>query len=226
MRNIFTKTLDLFKSRLDDALYENYRQSEELCNLLYEIKPVLPLPPFRKSAISPDTGRYLYDFVIQTKPQTIVECGSGNSTLILAYALKKLGGQRRVISLENSVEYGGKTMESIKRHSLEKFVDLKISPLKRYKINNEVFLWYDLSKLKIIKIDLLFVDGPPGFIQPLSRFPALPLMGQYLKPEATIILDDAKRSDEEKFSRMWVNMFQLQKFFIPTEKGLYLFKKQ
>jgi hypothetical protein len=55
------------------------------------------------------------------------------------------------------------------------------------------------------KIDLLLIDGPPGFIQPLSRYPAIPTLYNNLDEHCTVILDDAARKDEQIIAKKWAN---------------------
>jgi len=88
-------------------------------------------------------------------------------------------------------------------------VDLVIAPLVDATIGERTFQWYDLGpRLSTLgeKIDFLFVDGPPGKVQSLSRYPALPVLLPYLSPRATIFVDDGAREDETKMVAMWGEM--------------------
>ena len=53
------------------------------------------------------------------------------------------------------------------------------------------------------KIDFLFVDGPPGKLQPFSRYPALPVLMPHLSPDAHILVDDGLRDNEAKMIDLW-----------------------
>ena len=73
-------------------------------------------------------------------------------------------------------------------------------------LNGRTFQWYDLGpQLAGLteKIDFLFVDGPPGKVQTLSRFPALPMLASHLSPRAIVVVDDGAREDEMRMVEMW-----------------------
>ena len=67
---------------------------------------------------------------------------------------------------------------------MAEFAEVRHAPLKRGMIGDAEWYWYDPEQLEgIDDIDLLLVDGPPGMIQKNSRWPALPLLFDRLKPE-------------------------------------------
>ena len=74
-------------------------------------------------------------------------------------------------------------------------------------------------------IDLLVVDGPPGNIQSLSRYPALPLLYRHLSDRSIVILDDGHRDDEKKIVALWEKEFSnLSPEFLDLEKGAYIIR--
>jgi hypothetical protein len=56
----------------------------------------------------------------------------------------------------------------------------------------------------INEIDLLLVDGPPGSLGEMARYPALHALENQLAPNAVVILDDAGRPDEQGIVRRWI----------------------
>jgi hypothetical protein len=54
----------------------------------------------------------------------------------------------------------------------------------------------------IDEIDLLLVDGPPGSLGEMARYPALHVLESQLASNAVVILDDADRPDERHRSTM------------------------
>ena len=67
-------------------------------------------------------------------------------------------------------------------------------------------LWYDLSKAVVPNsVDLLLVDGPPGEVGPQSRYPAFPLLEQFLSDSALIVLDDGRRQEEQQIVTRWAS---------------------
>jgi hypothetical protein len=67
---------------------------------------------------------------------------------------------------------------------------------------------------------MLVIDGPPGFIQHHSRYPALPLLSERLADGCVIFLDDAARADEQAIVRRWLARFpQLEHHYVASERG-------
>jgi hypothetical protein len=72
----------------------------------------------------------------------------------------------------------------------------------------------------------LVVDGPPGNIQRLSRYPALPLLYGHLNDRSTIIVDDGRREDEREIVARWEKEFtHISATFLGLEKGAYIVHK-
>jgi len=73
---------------------------------------------------------------------------------------------------------------------------------------------------KEAKIDFLIVDGPPGDVCVLARFPSVPLLKDHLNQDCVILVDDAKRDDEKLMIRAWeeVNLVRNVQIF-DTETG-------
>ncbi|MCB0403179.1 MAG: hypothetical protein KDD51_00235, partial [Bdellovibrionales bacterium] len=104
-------------------------------------------------------------------------------------------------------EFAEVTRERIQRFALDN-VELRYAPLTDVELSGKLWKWYDIDPNSIKEsIDLLFIDGPPGHLQALSRFPALPILGEKLSPSALIILDDANRPDEQATIAAWVREF-------------------
>ena len=134
-----------------------------------------------------------------------MELGSGSSTVLFAAALRANGGGR-LISIEHDRTHAEHTRRCSSRRDLSDRVELMLAPLADLKLGGRVFQWYDLGALLMKlpeKIDLLFVDGPPGKVQSLSRYPALPIFAQHLSPRALVIVDDGAREDELEMVRLW-----------------------
>lgn len=200
---------------------ETTQQTKEL--LLYQALDIRrPLPPMRGWAISPDIGWIYVSQIFETKPQTIVECGSGVSTLLAAYSLKHLGGGR-VVALEHDEIFAQQTRQQIRSHGLEDYAQVLYTPLTLRTIGETSFRWYDVSSMHLNQpIDMLLVDGPPGILQKQSRYPALPLLRSSLHPKSLILMDDANRQDEQEISKRWEEEFGLTSQIVPAEKGALL----
>ncbi|MBU1349403.1 class I SAM-dependent methyltransferase [Patescibacteria group bacterium] len=207
-------------------MLNDYNQTEALASLLSIIKLEAPLPPMRGWAISPDFATIISSLVFEGKPKTILEASSGVSTVIAAYCLKKLGSGS-VLSLDHDPTYAQKTKGIIAQHKLSDIATVRYSPLKDAVINDEKWLWYDLAFLpEIGPIDLLVIDGPPGSIQNMARYPALPLLFDKLSDNAVILLDDTFRQDEKNIIERWLKEYGCFSCeTINTEKGATILRK-
>jgi hypothetical protein len=77
--------------------------------------------------------------------------------------------------------------------------------LRQLNIKGEEFPWYNVEAFRDInEIDLLLVDGPPGSLGEMARYPALHVLESQLAPNAVVILDDADRPDEQGIVRRWI----------------------
>mgnify|MGYP001768255739 CR=1 FL=1 len=218
----------IMKSTEDRIIRDLGNKTEQVYNQLdglIAINKVLqdvryPLPPFRGWAVSPDITRILMKYIFDIQPEVMMELGSGVSTIISGYCLK-MNGKGKLISMEHDEPYYRDSLNSIRAHGLEDYVDLIYAPLKDYKIDSASYSWYDLTKVNPdSKIDLLTVDGPPGTIQKESRYPAFPLLKKYLNQNAIILIDDYSREDEKEMVKQWLADPELKQLStINSEKG-------
>jgi hypothetical protein len=170
----------------------SYRQTEAFIQLTNLLDFKAAIPSTRSWAASPDLLLTIADVIRKTKPGLVVELGSGVSTLVAAKS-----GARKVVSIDNSEVWGGKTVALLKEHKV-RGVDVRIAPLKPYANGSE---WYDVSAIKDLKkIDLLVIDGPPGSKNPEARYPALQQFKDKLSASVIVIIDDVHREGERKLA--------------------------
>ncbi len=205
----------------------DYRQTEALFSMTNMIKLNAPLPAMRDWAIGPDMGNILIHEVKRNKPSTIVELGSGVSTVLMSYAIMQ-NGNGRIKSFDHDGKYVKITASNLAKHGLEDFANVVHAPLKDTKIGDKAWRWYDVSKLEGIgKIDLLVIDGPPEQTQNMARYPAVPILLKHLSEKAVIILDDAARDDEKKIVKAWQDengCFDVE--YVNTEKGAAILRRR
>lgn len=201
-----------------------YNQIQSLFSIYHLLEFKLPLPKFGNWAISPDFANLLINLIFKRKPAVVLETGSGLSSILIGYCIKK-AGSGKLISLEHNNEYVELNTQNIIEHGLQDIVKIIYAPLKKYTINNMEYIWYDFIPEE--KIDLLLVDGPPADIQKDSRYPALPLLIDKLSDDSLIILDDTIREDEKRIISRWLNEFPgFQSEFVDLEKGAAILTKQ
>jgi predicted O-methyltransferase YrrM len=181
---------------------EQTQQVEALIQLHAKVRPRAPMPPSGLTALNPTALLELWHIVEQTKPGLVLELGSGTSTVWLGYALAQHGG--RLVSIEHGQAYAEITRGHVRRHGLGEHVEVRDAPLVDLTLDDRKFMWYDDKAFTDLDgIELLFVDGPPGVTNPYARLPALPVLEQRLAPQAIIILDDARRADEQEIIANW-----------------------
>ena len=198
---------------------ETYRQIEALMALYSYTRATAGFPATRSWVASPDLLLYLHELVLRQEVELIVECGSGLSTVIMAYALRT-NGRGKAVALEHLQEYGDRTNELLAQHGLSDWAEVRVVPLEPVMIENEEWPWYSVKAIPEGPVDLLFVDGPPGKLGKQARFPAAPLLIDRLSPGGLIVLDDYHRPDEREMTERWLQLYpKLVREVLRHEKG-------
>ena len=182
----------------------NFAQVEALLELRDLLPPRAPMPAMRGWAAAPTTLVQLIQAVLDRRPELVLECGSGVSSIWVGYALEKLGSGR-CVALEHEPRYAQATREALERHGLSSIVEVRDAPLRPVDVSGETFDWYDQQALEGLRdAGVVFVDGPPGATGPLARFPAAPLLRPLLSGSgALFVLDDADRPEERDLQERW-----------------------
>ncbi|MEN8180709.1 MAG: class I SAM-dependent methyltransferase, partial [Pseudomonadota bacterium] len=161
----------------------------------------------------------IVDDCLQAKPSLVLECSSGLTSLMLARCCQ-INGAGRVVSLEDGEEYVGNARAFINRYKLGEVASVIHAPLQKTDVDGAEYLWYATRKIPDQPIDMLVIDGPSGFIQKNSRYPALPMLYPRLADGCRVFLDDAARPDEQEIVAMWQAAYpELEQETIETERG-------
>jgi rhodanese-related sulfurtransferase len=178
-----------------------YGQLQWLAALQHRLALERPLPPTRGWAGSPDFLYHLAQHIDAQRPQVVVECSSGVSTVVAARCLQRLG-QGHVYSLEHDALYAEKTRQLLRDFGLDAWATVLHAPLVKGEAGT---LWYDASTLPadIGPIELLVVDGPPMATGRLARYPALPRLLGRMAERFAVFVDDADRPDEREMVARW-----------------------
>lgn len=183
--------------------YESH-QTASPAGAAHHNSPSIPMPGSWGWAASADLLSYLVDIIRQRRPSHIVELGSGTSTCWLAWALDRFGISGTVVSLEHLSEFRRRTLTQLRRCGVQHRAEVRLAPLTDVLIDGTPYRWYDpVGWSDLRACDLLLVDGPPGRTAPMARYPAVPLLGSAMRPEATVVLDDYKRRDEQRTVARW-----------------------
>ncbi len=211
-------------SRLKKEAVNDFRQVESLLYLVSILRPEPPLPETRDGAASPDFLAKLVELMSARRPSLVLEAGSGVSTLVIGYYLKRLG-TGRVVALEHDAVFAKTTRDWIAQHQLEDHASVVDAPLTSSAVSDS--MWYDLSTLELeAPIDMLIVDGPPATSGQLNRYPALPALYEHLSAACVILLDDGLRADEAVTAKRWTEEYpDLSAEFLYLEKGAFLLRR-
>ena len=206
----------------DSNIKDNYKQIEALFNIFSPYRFEYPLPEMRRWAVSPDALLYLLRTAIQHQARSIVECGSGVSTIILAKYAKE-NGEGHVFSLDHDEVYAEKTRQMLRLHSLDSFATVITAPLAETTVDNKTYTWYSVHALAALptEIDMIFVDGPPAPEGSFNRYPALQMLESRMHAECRIVMDDIIRKDELEISKLWATrMGRTDVTYLDVEKRM------
>jgi predicted O-methyltransferase YrrM len=166
-----------------------------------------------------DFLQIIVDACLTTKPESVFECSSGLTTLMLARCCQ-INGYGRVISLEDGKSYAATTREYLARYGLEGIATVIDAPLRAAKFDGHEYSWYSWDRVPDSRIDMLVIDGPCGFIGKHARYPALPACYPYFAHQTKIYLDDAARPDEREIVALWCERYPgVTHDYIQTARG-------
>jgi predicted O-methyltransferase YrrM len=201
--------------------FKVFRQSESLAGLYGTLDIRRPLPRTRHWAASPDFLHLMAGEIFRLQPELIVEAGSGASTLIAAYCLRKLG-RGKIISFDHMESYAEISRQTIDAHGLGDFAEIVHAPIRQYEIEGRAYPWYDVAELESVdRIDMLIVDGPPEDIAADARYAAVPLLISKLHEKSMVLVDDGARPGETQFVLKWQQNYGLHYSSQLAEKGAY-----
>jgi predicted O-methyltransferase YrrM len=214
-------------SRRMDELTAEVAQAEPLITLQARLPTRRPLPPMRGYAIAPDFAVLLAMLVADEKPRLVVETGSGVSTLVIAYALERLGGGR-VVALDHDEQFAAETRAEIDRHGLTAYATVVHAPLEPVEVDGERHRWYAVSALDRHapgEIDLVVDDGPPKYVGAMLRAASLPVFSQRLSARGFFVLDyvgDEERVMLERWRTRYPHFVQEH---LDTKKGNVILRR-
>lgn len=217
------------RDQADTASVTTTRQLETLFSIYRKTGlRVGDLPATRHWAASPDFLEILFDEVAAQRPSTVVELGSGASTLVVAAALRQnRSGHLR--SFDHDESYAEKTRKDVARLDFGDVVTVNVTPLKSQGVNGKDVLWYDIDERHLPnQIDFLIVDGPPEpIVGEGGRFPVASKLFDRLADNGFVIFDDANRPGEQRFLQEIGKQYPgFEKIRYSAEKGAVAFRKR
>lgn len=161
--------------------------------------------PWTEGALRPAALVAVCNEIALGDRRQVVELGAGVSTVVLARLLRERGG--RLTSLEHDSQWARVVRSQLAREDLTGVARLIEAPLEPHPLSLAGARWYPTSAVVELpaEIDLLLVDGPPGYGEGMahSRYPALPALAGRLASGCLVVLDDAAREAEAEIVARW-----------------------
>jgi predicted O-methyltransferase YrrM len=219
------------KSQLD-RYFGQFAHRSDLENLrrqmacVAELQSAIPGPvPFGKLGgwtISADALAIIARDIRKRRSPTVVEFGSGVSTILLAALLRAMG-RGRLITIEHDLDYLKVVDSDLFAHGLKSVVDLRHLPMVSFSAAPPFAAChsYDLCQLDA-QFDVALVDGPiTAKFGAATRLAPLEWCVSKLNPSGSIYLDDAERAEERQIVAALCALHpEIEVEFLDTEKGL------
>ncbi|MEO8773219.1 MAG: hypothetical protein ABI371_02710 [Gelidibacter sp.] len=175
--------------------------------------------PMSKWAMSPSTIAHVLNDIIVNDRKSIIEFGSGASTLYIAKLLKSNKIEASFFSVESNSDWADKIKKQLELLDLSSYVTIINAPIKSIDTSfalGEQKVWYAIETLNdSLKtapyFDLVLVDGPFGGLTFNSRFSAIPYLKDKLAKTYAVFLDDIDRDDEKDILKNWEDILQCSK---------------
>lgn len=220
-RKVHIASFELVKRArdIDKETRQTYHQIQAYIDLKAMLQFSQPLPRLRGWAASPDFLLEIAKYALKEKPERIVECSSGASTLVLARCAQ-LSEKGHVYSLEHDEKFAEITRANLQELGLEGFATVISAPLEPAELDFP-HDWYAAAAYEnLSEIEMLVVDGPPANQNPLARYPALPKLISRMANNAVVFIDDADRPGEREIIRRWVGEGEIEPVQdVALEKG-------
>lgn len=196
---------------LEDYLYFlSYhvpKEVEAIVQLRAKYKPDLATPLLGGWALTP-TGTFdITNTIARDRPEVVVECGSGSSTVWLALAARD-AGCGHVYALEHDPSFAETTRVWLSDLGLSQFATVIDAPIVEHDVPGGAIRWYDVVELGwLSSLDMLIVDGPPQSLGQL-RGGALELLLPKFSGRVHVFADDVNRKFESELIDHWLAEYE------------------
>ncbi|RWP65916.1 class I SAM-dependent methyltransferase [Mesorhizobium sp.] len=170
--------------------------------------------PWTGSAISPTALMAILNDIQINERRSVVEFGSGLSTVYMAKIMQRLGG--RLISFEDNDDWARQVSAMLEAAGLAQYATVVVAPLTSCEFSVGDLPWYDTEVVRNAmighQIDCILVDGPPAYRREshMARYPAVPVMAPHLADRFSIYLDDARRPGEKTIVSKWTELLNIK----------------
>lgn len=217
---LYANKLKNFKNKIKWGLNVASQKSDDIYAMSI-LQPLLSGKDYlaiNGGALRPFCLAYILNEIIINKRKSIIEFGSGISTILIARLIKENGLPVSFVSVEHNIEWIEVLNKQLKRENLTDFV--KIEHINLVDQNTEIgkVLSYDSKSILNItagnKYDLIIVDGPPANTSKIrySRYPVFLNLRKNLFNEYCLIIDDANRKGEKEIINRYKNSYPKLEF--------------
>ncbi len=196
-------------------------------NILQPLLNGHPYLPFTGSSLRPFCLNYILNDIIVNNRKSIIEFGSGISTIMIGRLIKVNKLKTKLLSIEHNYDWVNVLSAILKTEGLEDVIEIQYSPLESCKLSIDNNQWYKLENLNNVTenkfFDMVIIDGPPAWEanKSKSRYPALPFIWDKLALSFSVFIDDASRLGEKNVIQLWENNFGIKFSVVGNTLGYY-----
>lgn len=203
MQSRFSETISETIHQVKIHERNNYQQLTQYMELRRLLNNDVVMPPLRGYAISPDLVLYLLSLLERFKPQSIIEFGSGFSSVVFSRYAQSNGA--KVVSVDHEPFFSKKSQALVDAWGYADQFNLITADVIEQEADGMNVLFYDRSAVdKHFGFDFVFLDGPPQALGLTVRGGLLPLFRPLLVSGCIIVLDDYYRPGEREFVASWL----------------------
>lgn len=157
--------------------------------------------------IGADSIDLLRRFIEVERPRTVLEFGSGVSTVCLAFFMAELVPEGRLISIEQSEDELERTRQLVDQTPTHVPVHMLHAPLEQRSTDGMSVSTYGIDPVDLrhvldgASVDMVFIDGPAA--ESGARFATYPLVRELVRSGALVLMDDAFRDGELGAAQRW-----------------------
>ncbi len=205
--------LTFIKRQVKRAFRPSYSLACDICALSL-LRPFhFEYVPWTAAAMRPSAICALLNEIIINQRKTVVEFGSGISTLYIARAMQDIKG--KLISFEHDRAWLGVVEDMLAKHNVADSVEVIHAPLRNCSCALDGCEWYNDDVVKAALagevLDGVIVDGPPASrrANQYARYPAVPVTREFLGDRFFVFLHDINRPGEKCIFEKWEETLQL-----------------
>jgi predicted O-methyltransferase YrrM len=187
----------------------------------------LPFPHPGEWALALDSCEFLGSLLRLSKPEHILEFGSGYSSSLVAYELDKLN-HGFLHSIDNSKYWSSKALQFVEQNKLSRRVAFHVFKLTLRTYKKYAYVFYNIDpQLYSLQpsIDLVIIDGPHHDV---GREGAIYEVFDKLKVGGYLFLDDCRADHMKRGIERWRARFpksiRIEKF-LEIGNGIAIIKK-